>query len=66
MAGLGQTLRDNLRSGTPDDWTLNNLLSIGQQYLIMRRLGVPLELGIKMPAWLSSRAASDKSPPGQS
>jgi len=46
-------------------WTVNNLLSIAQQYLIMRRLGVPLDLGLKMPSWLSSNATGDKPPPGQ-
>ena len=47
-------------------WTVNNLLSIGQQYLIMRRLGVPLDLGFKLPAALGGKSASDKSPPSQS
>jgi len=46
-------------------WTVNNLLSIAQQYVIMRRLGVPLDLGLKMPSWLSSNATGDKPPPGQ-
>ncbi|MFM9862225.1 MAG: membrane protein insertase YidC [Micropepsaceae bacterium] len=32
-------------------WTVNNLLSIGQQYLIMRRLNVPVDINIKMPSW---------------
>jgi len=36
-------------------WTVNNLLSILQQYVIMRRMNVPIEVGknFKMPAWLS-------------
>ena len=33
-------------------WTLNNVLSIGQQYLIMRRLNVPLDISFKLPSWL--------------
>ena len=36
-------------------WTANNLLSMLQQYVIMRRMNVPIELGknFKLPAWLS-------------
>jgi YidC/Oxa1 family membrane protein insertase len=33
-------------------WTLNNILSIGQQYIIMRRLNVPLDISFKLPSWL--------------
>jgi YidC/Oxa1 family membrane protein insertase len=33
-------------------WTVNNVLSIGQQYIIMRRLNVPLDVSFKLPAWL--------------
>jgi YidC/Oxa1 family membrane protein insertase len=35
-------------------WTVNNVLSILQQWLIMRRLNVPIDIGgnFKMPAWL--------------
>jgi YidC/Oxa1 family membrane protein insertase len=33
-------------------WTLNNVLSIGQQYIIMRRLDVPLDIEFKLPGWL--------------
>jgi YidC/Oxa1 family membrane protein insertase len=33
-------------------WTVNNVLSIGQQYIIMRRLNVPLDISFKMPGWL--------------
>jgi YidC/Oxa1 family membrane protein insertase len=38
-------------------WTVNNLLSMIQQYVIMRRMNVPIELGknFKLPAWLSRR-----------
>jgi YidC/Oxa1 family membrane protein insertase len=34
-------------------WSVNNALSFLQQYLIMRRLNVPLDLSIKIPGWLS-------------
>lgn len=44
-------------------WTLNNLLSIGQQYLIMRRLNVPLDISFKLPEWVSSAIANRKNPP---
>lgn len=44
-------------------WTLNNLLSIGQQYLIMRRLNVPLDISFKLPAWLTNALGGSKSPP---
>jgi YidC/Oxa1 family membrane protein insertase len=48
-------------------WTVNNLLSIVQQYVIMRRMNVPIEVGknFKMPAWLSKmlgRPSSQASP----
>jgi YidC/Oxa1 family membrane protein insertase len=33
-------------------WTVNNVLSIGQQYIIMRRLDVPLDISFKLPGWL--------------
>lgn len=33
-------------------WTVNNVLSIGQQYIIMRRLNVPLDVSFKLPAWI--------------
>jgi membrane protein insertase Oxa1/YidC/SpoIIIJ len=32
---------------------VNNVLSILQQWLIMRRLNVPVDVSFKMPAWLS-------------
>jgi YidC/Oxa1 family membrane protein insertase len=34
-------------------WTVNNVLSILQQYVIMRRLNVPIDINFKLPAWLS-------------
>ncbi len=34
-------------------WTVNNVLSILQQWLIMRRLNVPIDINLKTPAWLS-------------
>jgi YidC/Oxa1 family membrane protein insertase len=45
-------------------WTANNILSIGQQYVIMRRMNVPIDLGknFKPPAWLKLPA---KKPPDQ-
>lgn len=41
-------------------WTVNNVLSIMQQYVIMRRLNVPIELfdNFKRPAWLGGKSAS--------
>lgn len=49
-------------------WTLNNVLSIAQQYMIMRRLNVPLDISVKLPEWLSFvvKKKTDKSPPGSS
>ena len=49
-------------------WTVNNILSILQQYLIMRRLNVPLDVSVKMPEWLSkliARRTSGSSSPGE-
>ncbi len=48
-------------------WTANNLLSILQQYVIMRRMNVPIELAknFKMPDWLRKalgRPSSQASP----
>jgi YidC/Oxa1 family membrane protein insertase len=34
-------------------WTVNNILSILQQYVIMRRLNVPLDISVKLPDWLT-------------
>jgi YidC/Oxa1 family membrane protein insertase len=41
-------------------WTVNNVLSIAQQWVIMRRLNVPIELfdNFKLPAWLGGKAGS--------
>ena len=41
-------------------WTVNNVLSILQQYVIMRRLNVPIELfdNFKRPAWLGGKSSS--------
>jgi YidC/Oxa1 family membrane protein insertase len=40
-------------------WTVNNVLSILQQYLIMRRLNVPIEIfdNFKWPPWLGGKSA---------
>jgi YidC/Oxa1 family membrane protein insertase len=50
-------------------WTANNLLSIAQQYIIMRRMNVPIEMGknFKIPAWISKRLRkpSDSPTPGE-
>lgn len=45
-------------------WTANNLLSIGQQYVIMRRMNVPIEFGnnFKLPSWLSRSSSAAKPP----
>jgi YidC/Oxa1 family membrane protein insertase len=48
-------------------WTWNNLLSVMQQYLMMRRQGVPVHLidNFKAPAWLSAlrgKSAAAKEP----
>jgi YidC/Oxa1 family membrane protein insertase len=45
-------------------WTANNILSIGQQYVIMRRMNVPIEMSFKLPAWLKLPAPKppDKAP----
>ena len=41
-------------------WTWNNILSIIQQYVIMRRMGVEVNFGerFKLPAWLSNATSS--------
>ncbi len=36
-------------------WAWNNLLSMAQQYVIMRKLGVPITFGAKMPAPASGK-----------
>ncbi|QQS14406.1 MAG: membrane protein insertase YidC [Rhodospirillales bacterium] len=38
-------------------WAWNNLLSMAQQYVIMRKLGVPVEFGAKAPAPAGSTTA---------
>jgi YidC/Oxa1 family membrane protein insertase len=47
-------------------WTANNILSIGQQYVIMRRMNVPIDVGqnFKWPTWLKlpSSKPPDKAP----
>lgn len=45
-------------------WTANNILSIGQQYIIMRRMNVPIEVSFKWPSWLKAPAPKppDKAP----
>jgi YidC/Oxa1 family membrane protein insertase len=45
-------------------WTVNNILSIGQQYVIMRRMNVPIDMGknFRLPSWLKLPA---KKPPDQ-
>ena len=44
-------------------WTWNNMLSMAQQMLIMRRLNVPIETSFKLPAWLKSRLKLPSSKP---
>ncbi len=41
-------------------WTWNNILSILQQYVIMRRMGVEVDFGgrLKLPIWLTNATAS--------
>ncbi|MDZ4870038.1 MAG: membrane protein insertase YidC [Alphaproteobacteria bacterium] len=48
-------------------WTVNNLLSIGQQYVIMRRMDVPIDIGknFKLPAWLSPAKKPPDQAPGE-
>lgn len=41
-------------------WTANNVLSILQQYVIMRRMKVPIEFNFKWPSWLGKKP--DKAP----
>ena len=48
-------------------WTVNNLLSIGQQYVIMRRMNVPVDImgNFKLPPWASKllkKPSSDPAP----
>jgi YidC/Oxa1 family membrane protein insertase len=51
-------------------WTWNNLLSVGQQYVMMRRQGVEVHLfkGLKMPELfrrLGGSGARAKTQPGE-
>ncbi|MEQ1865598.1 MAG: membrane protein insertase YidC, partial [Micropepsaceae bacterium] len=51
-------------------WTVNNILSMAQQYVIMRRMNVEIDIGqnFKMPAWASKLLGrqSEKPPaPGE-
>ena len=38
-------------------WAWNNLLSMAQQYVIMRKLGVPIRFGAKTPAPAAAASA---------
>ncbi len=44
-------------------WTWNNILSITQQYIIMRRMNVPVQLNLKVPAWITARLRGPSSTP---
>jgi YidC/Oxa1 family membrane protein insertase len=51
-------------------WTVNNILSMAQQYVIMRRMNVEIDIGknFKMPAWASkllSRQSEKPPAPGE-
>ncbi len=48
-------------------WTVNNVLSIMQQYLIMRRLNVPVDVSFKLPPWLTKamNKPDKRSAPGE-
>jgi YidC/Oxa1 family membrane protein insertase len=48
-------------------WTWNNLLSVGQQYVMMRRQGVEVHLfkNIKLPAFLTRPRGSKSTAPGE-
>ena len=46
-------------------WTWNNILTMSQQYVIMRRLNVPFQLNIKAPAWLTSLFKGPSGSPGE-
>ncbi len=51
-------------------WTVNNVLSMAQQYIIMRRMNVPVDIGanLKMPVWASkllSRQSEKPPAPGE-
>ena len=44
-------------------WTWNNILSITKQYVIMRRMNVPVQINLKLPAWAASRLKGLSSKP---
>jgi YidC/Oxa1 family membrane protein insertase len=46
-------------------WVWNNVLSIAQQYFIMRKHGTPIEIidNFKMPSWLNRTAGGDPPKP---
>jgi YidC/Oxa1 family membrane protein insertase len=47
-------------------WVWNNILSIGQQYFIMRKHGTPIEIidNFKLPSWIN-RASTGGDPPAK-
>ncbi len=53
-----------LPSGLVIYWTWNNLLSVAQQYVMMRRQGVKVDLigNVKLPSFLKRPASTGKSP----
>jgi len=50
-------------------WTVNNVLSIGQQWIIMRRMNVPVDVvgNMKLPGWLTKlwKKPSGQPSPGE-
>lgn len=46
-------------------WVWNNVLSIGQQYFIMRKHGTPIEIidNFKLPSWLNRASSGDPPAP---
>ena len=48
-------------------WTWNNLLTVAQQYVVMRRQGVEVHLfkGIKLPAFLTRKRDGKSVAPGE-
>jgi YidC/Oxa1 family membrane protein insertase len=46
-------------------WTWNNILTMAQQYVIMRRMNVPFEPNLKLPAWIKSRLKPPSASPGE-
>jgi YidC/Oxa1 family membrane protein insertase len=49
-------------------WVWNNILSIAQQYFIMRKHGTPIEIidNFKMPAWLNRSSSGGAGDPPKS